>query len=78
MTLDDVDHYSDEEKKRIAESYPEHEREARTRGIPTLGSGRIFPVSEASITVDHRTIPLIGRESAAWISDGLIILLPRS
>jgi phage terminase large subunit-like protein len=57
MTLDDVDHYSEEEKKRIADSYPEHEREARTRGVPTLGSGRIFPVSESSITVDHRTIP---------------------
>src|SRR5262249_173445 len=32
------------------ESYPAHEREARTKGIPTLGSGRIFPVPEADIT----------------------------
>jgi phage terminase large subunit-like protein len=57
MTLDDVDHYTDEEKKKIEASYPEHEREARARGIPTLGSGRIFPVSEKSIVCDHRDIP---------------------
>jgi phage terminase large subunit-like protein len=76
MTLDDVDHYSDEEKEKIAASYPEHEREARTRGIPTLGSGASFlfrnPRSPSSIAAFHRT----GRASAAWISD-LSTPLPR-
>lgn len=49
MTIDDVEHYSDEQKRRIIDSYPAHEREARAMGIPMLGSGRIFPVAEEVI-----------------------------
>jgi phage terminase large subunit-like protein len=57
MTIDDVDHYTEEQKKQIIESYPPHEREARTRGVPTMGSGRIFPVAEEKLKVPHREIP---------------------
>jgi phage terminase large subunit-like protein len=57
MTIDDVTHYSDEEKQRIIASYPKHELEARTKGIPILGSGRIFPVEESKIVCDHRDFP---------------------
>ena len=57
MTIEDVGHYSCEDIDRIVSSYPEHEREARAKGIPILGSGRIFPISEASITVEPFTIP---------------------
>ena len=57
MTIDDVEHYSEDEKKKIISSYPAHEVEARTKGIPILGSGRIFPVSEATITCEHREFP---------------------
>jgi phage terminase large subunit-like protein len=57
MTIDDVDHYSDSEKQTIISSYPAHELEARTKGIPVLGSGRIFPVSEGEIAIDHRDFP---------------------
>lgn len=57
MTIDDVEHYTREEKDRIIASYPEHEREARAKGIPTMGSGRIFPVPESLITVEPRAIP---------------------
>lgn len=57
MTIEDVDHYSDEEKARIVASYPLHEREARSKGIPTMGSGRVYPVSEELITVDRIEIP---------------------
>jgi len=57
MTIDDADHYSAEERARIIASYPAHEREARTKGIPSLGSGRIFPVSEESITVAPFEVP---------------------
>src|SRR5262245_33812763 len=32
-----------EEREKIIASYPPHEREARTKGVPTLGSGRVFP-----------------------------------
>jgi phage terminase large subunit-like protein len=57
MTIDDVTHYTPEEKQRIIESYPKHELEARTKGVPILGSGRIFPVEEAKIAIEHRTFP---------------------
>ena len=57
MTIDDVDHYSEDEKKKIIASYPAHEMEARTKGIPILGSGRIFPVTEESVAIEHRDFP---------------------
>ena len=57
MTIDDVEHYSDEEKAKIIESYPAHELEARTKGIPILGSGRIFPVAEETIAIGPKEFP---------------------
>jgi phage terminase large subunit-like protein len=57
MTIDDVDHYAEDEKQRIIASYPEHEKEARVKGIPVLGSGRIFPVMEDRIAIENRDIP---------------------
>src|SRR6516165_11037543 len=57
MTIDDVTHFSDEEKKRIIASYPKHELEARTKGVPILGSGRIFPVEESKIVCDPARFP---------------------
>lgn len=57
MTIDDAEHYTPEERERIVASYPAHEREARAKGIPTLGSGRIFPVPEEDITVEAKAIP---------------------
>jgi len=57
MTIDDVQHYSEEEKATIIASYPPHELEARTKGIPVLGSGRIFPVPEHALAIEHREFP---------------------
>jgi phage terminase large subunit-like protein len=57
MTIDDAEHYSDEDRRRIIASYPKHEREARTKGIPIMGSGRVFPVPEEDITVPSFAIP---------------------
>jgi phage terminase large subunit-like protein len=57
MTIDDVEHYSAEEKAKIMASYPAHEREARTKGVPSMGSGRIFPIAEELITCERREIP---------------------
>jgi phage terminase large subunit-like protein len=77
MTISDVKHYSDEEKTRIENSYPAHEKEARTKGIPVLGSGRIFPIEESKIACDHRDIPPHWPRIMAWISASRI-RLPRS
>lgn len=56
-TIDDALHFSEEERARIVASYPAHERDARTKGIPILGSGRVFTVSEDDIAVDPFPIP---------------------
>lgn len=53
FTIMDAEHYTEAEKKAIVDSYPEHEREARAKGIPILGSGRIFPVPEEDIKEPH-------------------------
>jgi phage terminase large subunit-like protein len=57
MTIADALHYSDEMRQSIINSYPPHERDARTRGIPTLGSGAVFPVNEKDITINPIELP---------------------
>jgi hypothetical protein len=57
MTIDDAEHYTPEQRAAIVAAYPEHEREARSKGIPQLGSGRVFPISEESIKTDAFPIP---------------------
>lgn len=58
ITWDDVPHLSEKDKAELWSSIPEHEREARTKGIPALGSGRVFPVSEETVICEPITIPL--------------------
>jgi phage terminase large subunit-like protein len=70
MTIDDAEHYTPEQRAAIAASYPPHEREARLKGTPALGSGRIFPVTEESISIDALPIathwPAIGGLDFGW------------
>src|SRR6476620_5451724 len=49
MEIDDAEHFTPEQRQAIIDSYPEHEREARTKGIPSLGSGRVFPIADDAI-----------------------------
>lgn len=57
MTIDDAEHYTKEERDRIIAGYPQHEREARARGIPIMGSGRVFPVAEELVRCDPFPVP---------------------
>lgn len=57
MTIDDVLHIGPEERQRIIDSYPEHERDARVEGKPKLGEGGVFPVPRAMITAEPFAIP---------------------
>jgi phage terminase large subunit-like protein len=57
MTISDAEHYTPEQAEAIIASYPEHEREARAKGVPILGSGRVFPVAEEAIKVRAFPIP---------------------
>jgi hypothetical protein len=56
MTIDDAEHYTPERRAEIIAGYPKHEREARAKGVPVLGSGRIFPIEESAITC--KAIPI--------------------
>ena len=49
MTIDYAQHIPQAEKERIIAGYLPHEREARARGIPMIGSGRIFQTPEESL-----------------------------
>jgi hypothetical protein len=57
MTIDDAEHYTPERRAEIVASYLPHEREARAKGIPVLGSGRVFPIPEEKIRVEPFPIP---------------------
>ncbi len=57
MTIDDAEHYTKEERDRIIAGYPAHEREARARGVPIMGSGRVFPVAEELVLCEPFPLP---------------------
>lgn len=57
ITIEDAAHYTEEARQRIRAAYPTHEAEARTRGVPTMGEGRVFPVLEEAIVVPAFAIP---------------------
>jgi phage terminase large subunit-like protein len=61
MTIDDAKHIPPHERAAIIAGYPAHEREARAKGVPMLGSGRIFQITEASISE-----PLVDYVPAHW------------
>jgi hypothetical protein len=54
---DDAPHLSPEARAQLEASYPPHERDARTRGVPQLGSGAIYPVAETEIACDPFELP---------------------
>lgn len=57
MTIEDAEHYTPEQRAAIIASYPAHERDARVKGIPALGSGRVFPIADEEIACDAFQIP---------------------
>jgi len=70
MTLDDAAHYSAKDKARITAQYPDHERDTRTRGIPQMGSGRVFLVDEEKLLVDPFDCQDIGSRLVVSIRAG--------
>ena len=53
----EVPHLSDAVKAELLESIPPYQREARSKGIPQLGSGAIYPVPESEVVVKDFEIP---------------------
>lgn len=56
-TWDDAPHLTEQKKAELRASYPDYELEARTKGIPMVGEGRVFRVSEESISCAPFEIP---------------------
>lgn len=54
---DDVPHLSESQKRKLLAGYLPHERDARTKGTPSLGAGAIYPVPESEIVVEPFAIP---------------------
>jgi len=57
MDISEAEHYTAEEAEEEISSMQPHERDARARGIPMLGSGRVFPVVDEAISVDPFQVP---------------------
>ena len=59
MTHEDAPHLINDTKRYEAfvQSIPEHEREARTKGIPFMGEGRIFRVPEEQVLETPFEVP---------------------
>lgn len=79
MTWAETPHLSEATKASLISSYPEYQRDARAKGIPQLGSGAIYQVSEERILCEPFAIPkhwkrLYGLDvgwnntAAAWIA----------
>lgn len=56
-TWDDCAHLSKEVKDQLWNSIPPFQRDARSKGIPQLGAGAIYPVPETDLVVDDFPIP---------------------
>lgn len=56
-TWDDAPHLSEAAKDELWSGIPPYQRDARSKGIPQLGSGAIYPIPESDIAEDDREIP---------------------
>lgn len=51
-TWDDAPHLTEDQKRKLYDSIPPYQRDARSKGIPQLGSGAIYPVPESEVICD--------------------------
>ena len=56
-TWDEAPHLAKEVRERYSLTYMEHEVDARTKGVPMLGSGGVYPVPDAQISCPSFPIP---------------------
>lgn len=54
---DDVPHLDEKTKADLLNSTPPHLRDARTKGIPSLGAGAIYPIPVSEIEVQPFALP---------------------
>src|SRR6267154_902178 len=56
-TWDEVPHLTQAQKDALWDAIPQHQRDARTKGIPILGSGRVFTTAEETIICEPFEVP---------------------
>lgn len=54
---DDAPHLDAKTKEDLLSSFPAHQREMRTKGVPMLGHGRIYDIAEEEVTCAPFAIP---------------------
>lgn len=54
---DDAPHLNEKTKQDLLSSFPAHQREMRTKGVPMLGHGRIYDIAEEDVTCAPFPIP---------------------
>nr|BAR33231.1 terminase large subunit [uncultured Mediterranean phage uvMED] len=57
VTWEDAEHLDEEAKAQILSAIPEYQRDMRSKGIPILGEGMIFPIAEEAIKCKPFAIP---------------------
>jgi phage terminase large subunit-like protein len=57
VTWDDAPHLTEKQKEAMYASLPPHQRDARSKGVPSLGSGAIYPVVESDYVISPFEIP---------------------
>lgn len=57
ITWDDAPHLDEAERERLKKVYPEWERDSRSKGMPMMGEGAVFPISDEDILCDPFKIP---------------------
>ena len=56
-TWDDVPHLTKTQKEELWASIPPFQRDARSKGVPQLGAGAIYPVPESELICEEFSIP---------------------
>jgi hypothetical protein len=56
-TWSDAPHLTEQQRNELWDSIPPYQRDARSKGIPQLGSGAIYPVSEEDVVCAPFEIP---------------------
>lgn len=56
-TWDDAPHLDEKTKTELLASLPPYQRDARSKGIPQLGSGAVYPIQESEFIVKPFQIP---------------------
>lgn len=56
-TWDDVAHLSEQAKRELWESIPPFQRDARSKGVPSMGAGAIYPVADVDVMCEPFEFP---------------------